>query len=160
MKRWIIYVVSGLVLLALWASFDLYWHVRSQQRNVTAQGTELAHEKTQIQEIDEVDTFHGKEDYLVVQGRTGQGQKQIAWFKDGAVDVENTDRVVSKESVIQAIKKENPQTEFVHVIPGKTGNDKFWEVLFLDKEHRFNYYYFDMHTGRFIKSYRLLKATS
>ncbi|WP_027417531.1 DUF5590 domain-containing protein [Aneurinibacillus terranovensis] len=160
MKNWLL-GAAGLLLVILCVSLGLYLHLNGQQRTLLETGKTLAHEKTDINEVLSVDQYNGKVPYIVVQGITKKGEPLVAWFKGNQVDaVEDMNRLVSKKSVIQAIVNKNPRAEIIHVIPGEDGQQKFWEALFVDSKNKFNYYYIDMYTGQFIKSYQLQQATS
>ena len=79
----------------------------------------------------------------------------MAWFQGEQGEVEKMSRLIPEENVIEALTKQYPNFQLIHIIPAKQGKQKMWEVLFEDGDNSLNYYYIDMYTGKFLKVYRV-----
>ncbi|MBN6188645.1 DUF5590 domain-containing protein [Aneurinibacillus sp. BA2021] len=157
MKKMWVYGGIALVVLALCMALALYLHLIGQQRAIETRGKELALTRTQISEVLAVNAYYGTKDYLVIEGKTDSGEELVAWFHGEQGEVEKMSRLVSRQTVLNTLKKNHPAMEVLHIIPAKQENNKAWEVLFAEGRY-LHYYYMDMYSGKFLKSYQLLKA--
>ncbi|AMA73533.1 DUF5590 domain-containing protein [Aneurinibacillus thermoaerophilus] len=155
MKKFWLYGLFVLLVAALCVATFIYLHLRGQQHAIIERGTELALTRTQINEVTSVDVYYGTEDYIVVRGKTQTGEKLVAWFQGEQGEVEKMSRLIPEENVIEALTKQYPNFQLIHIIPAKQGKQKMWEVLFEDGDNSLNYYYIDMYTGKFLKVYRV-----
>lgn len=155
-KSWV-YGALALLFVVLCSALALYLHLRGQQRAIEEQGKALALSRTQITEVTSVGTYYGKQDYIVIEGKTEDGEKLVAWFHGEQGEVEKMSRLIPKENVLEALAKDHPGMQLIHIIPAKQDNSKVWEVLFAEGDY-FHYYYIDMYNGKFLKSYQLQKA--
>lgn len=146
-----------LLVLALCTAFSLYLHLLGQKRAIEKRGEELALSRTQISEVIAVHAYYGTKDYIVIEGKTENGEELVAWFHGEQGEVEKMSRLVPRQTVLTSLKKEHPAMEVIRIIPAKQDNNKAWEVLFADGKY-LHYYYMDMYSGTFLKSYQLLKA--
>lgn len=156
MKKSWLYGILALVMLVLCSALAMYLHVQGQQQAIKEKGSELALTRTQMNEVTFVDTYYGKQDYIVVEGKTESGEKLIAWFHGDQGEVEKMSRLVPKENVLKALGKDHPSMQLIHIIPAKQDNKKVWEVLFTEGDI-FHYYYIDMYNGKLMKAYKLPK---
>ncbi|GED12813.1 cell wall elongation regulator TseB-like domain-containing protein [Aneurinibacillus migulanus] len=156
MKKSWLYGILALVMLVLCSALAMYLHVQGQQQAIKEKGSELALTRTQMNEVTFVDTYYGKQDYIVVEGKTESGEKLVAWFHGDQGEVEKMSRLVPKENVLKALGKDHPSMQLIHIIPAKQDNKKVWEVLFTEGDI-FHYYYIDMYNGKLMKAYKLPK---
>lgn len=112
-------------------------------------------DRTGITQVDEISEYRGTKTYAVVIGKNQVGTPVIAWLTQDSVDFEIMDGVVTKQSVQDAVLKGDKDAKILHIVPGKDDKQKFWEALYIDKEQRYNYVYYDFWTGKVLKSYRL-----
>ncbi|ERI08316.1 DUF5590 domain-containing protein [Aneurinibacillus aneurinilyticus] len=159
MKKSWLYGVLALVMLVLCSVLAVYLHLQGQQRAIKEKGSELALTRTQMNEVTFVNTYYGKQDYIVVEGKTESGEKLVAWFHGDQGEVEKMSRLIPKENVLKALNKDHPNMQLSHIIPAKQDNKKVWEVLFTEGND-FYYYYIDMYNGKLMKRYKLPKMNT
>lgn len=157
MKKWILVSIGFVLLIGVTIFISFVVHLNGVVGDIQAQGESLA-KNTPITKVDEVDVYYGKEQCIVVQGKDAKGNFLMAWFINGKSEVDDAKKLVTKKNVVDTLKKSNSNIEILHVTPGKEGTQKFWEVVFLDKNEKYNYYYIDMYTGKLISTYLLEKA--
>lgn len=157
MKKWMLFIVSFFIVVGVSVFISIFLHLNGVTKDMQAKGEALA-QKTPITKVEEVDVYYGKDECIVVQGKDAKGNALMAWFVKDKVEVDNMNRLVTKKSVIEALKKSKSNIKILHVTPGKEGDKKFWEVVFLDQNEKYNYYYIDMYTGKLISTYLLEKA--
>lgn len=160
MKKWIFIIVGLILVLGLGVVFSFIFHLNGVGQDVRTQGEQLAHSRTPITQVESVDVYYGKEECIVVQGKDNNGQSLMAWFVANTSEVDHVEKLVTQKSVVDTLKSSNPGMKILHITPGKEGTQKFWEVVFLDADGKYNYYYVDMYTGKLFRTYGLEKATS
>jgi uncharacterized protein YpmB len=154
-----LYGALGLLIIVFGSMLALYLHLHGQQRTVIERGEELALRHTQIREITSIEEYYGKEDYIVIEGKTEEGEKLVAWFHGEQGEVEKMSRLIPRENIMETLAKEHPGMQLIHLIPAKQDNKKAWEALFVEGKY-LNYYYLDVYNGKFLKSYRLQRTDS
>ncbi|HBI04902.1 MAG TPA: hypothetical protein DDY49_12840 [Paenibacillaceae bacterium] len=157
MKKWILISLGIVLLIGVTVFLSFIFHLNGVVDDIQAQGESLAR-STPIKQVDEVDVYYGKEQCIVVQGKDAKGNPLMAWFINGKSEVDDAKKLVTRKSVVDTLKKSNSKIKILHVTPGKEGAKKFWEVVFLDKNEKYNYYYIDMYTGKLISTFLLEKA--
>jgi uncharacterized protein YpmB len=157
LKKWIFIIIGIVLIIGVTVFFSFLSHLNGVTEDIQAKGESLAR-STPIKKVDEVDLYYGKEECIVVQGKDAKGNPLMAWFINGKAEVDDARKLVTKKSVIDTLKKTNSSIKILHVTPGKEGDKKFWEVVFLDKNEKYNYYYIDMYTGKLISTFYLEKA--
>ena len=160
MKKWIFTIVGFILVVGLGVVLSFIFHLNGVGEDVRTQGEELARSRTPITQVESVDIYYGKEQCIVVQGKDNKGNPLMAWFVANTSEVDDAKKLVSQKSVVDTLKSNNPGMNILHVTPGKEGTQKFWEVVFLDANGKYNYYYVDMYTGKLFRTYGLEKATS
>lgn len=135
-------------------AYSLY----SQKQQLQTEGMTLARQFTAITSVDQVNMYNGKESFLVVEGKTDQNIPIIAWFKDQQlVRYEYRNSLKSEEGLEENIKQKIAVAGKIEAIPGMEDKTPLWEIRFTDQEGKLNYYYYNMKSGDFIRSYRLQK---
>lgn len=159
MRSWLI-GLSLVLLVIVWQAGQLTYHVLSEKNKWEERGMELAKKYTAIESITKVSLYHGDRSYLVVEGKNPSGIDMMAWFREeGAFEgYEYVKDLISVEQVKERMRKDIPQAEFVRLQPGMENRAPLWEVVMKDQEGKLGYYYYDMKSGDFIRSYRLQKV--
>ncbi|MEW9669808.1 DUF5590 domain-containing protein [Ammoniphilus sp. 3BR4] len=160
MRNWLI-VLSFLLLLAVWQSGHLLYSVLGDKSKWEEEGTVLAKSYTEIEQVEKVSQYHGKASYIVVQGRNAADQPITAWFRDGLFEGAEYDKdLMTAENIQEKVSKQVKVKEWIRLQPGMEDRRPLWEAVLRDEDNKFNYYYYDMKSGQFIRSYRLQKASS
>ncbi len=133
--------------------------VLGEKQQWKLEGISLAKEYTAIENIEKVSLYHGKESYLVVQGTNAAQIPMIAWFREGQFEgFEYEKDIASAEQIEKLIQAQVKVKEWVRIQPGMENQRPLWEVVVIDEENKFNYYYYDMKSAQFIRSYKLQKT--
>ncbi|MBO8162958.1 MAG: DUF5590 domain-containing protein [Brevibacillus sp.] len=151
----IVFLLAGVLLVGAAASYHLTSAVVAEREAFIEQARKWALERTAITEIEEITEYRGRQSYTVVIGKNRVGTPVIAWMTPDQVVYDVLEGSVSKESVREAVLKNQPDAEIRHIVPGIDGDKRFWEVLFIDGEQRYNYVYYDFYSGELLKAYRL-----
>jgi len=156
MKNWVI-GLTVVLLVVLWKTGDLTYAVMKEKNHWEQQGTTMAEQYAGMVKVDKVSFYHGDQRYLVVQGENSDGAKLIAWFREGGIreGLEFEQNLVSKDIIKEKLQTGTPGIRIVRVQPGIEERTPVWETVWLDSEGKYNYSYYDMKTGNFIRSYRL-----
>jgi uncharacterized protein YpmB len=147
--------IFGFFIVIAAAFYFFVSSVVNQKYTFEEQARQWAGERTRIAQIDQIAEYRGKQAYTVVMGKDADGKGLIAWMTPDETVVDPTDGIVSEEDVKQTALAAFPNGEIVHAVPGIDGYLRFWEILVIDKDGLYNYAYYDLHTGKLIKSYRL-----
>lgn len=159
-KNWLI-GLSFLLVLVLWQSGHLLYNVLGEKSQWVDEGKALAGSYTEIEQVEKVSQYHGKASYIVVQGKNAAGQPITAWFRDGLFEGVAYDQELIQAEVIQEkVSDQVKVKEWIRIQPGMEDRRPLWEAVLIDEDNKFNYYYYDMKSGQFIRSYRLQKVSS
>ncbi|UFJ42738.1 DUF5590 domain-containing protein [Brevibacillus humidisoli] len=156
----IVGLLIGIAFIGASAVYHLASSVVAQQNNFDEQARQWAFERTTITQIDEISEYRGKSSYAVVIGKNKVGTPVIAWMTKDDVVFDVLHGTVPKKNVQEAVMKSHPNAVIKHIVPGIDGEKRFWEVLYIDEEKRYNYVYYDFHTGELLRAYRLNKIDS
>lgn len=159
MRKWLI-GLSLVFLILLWQVGQLTYHVVSEKNKWEELGIQLAKEYTAIEHITNVTLFHGSQSYIVVEGTNPAGVQMVAWFREEGIfeRYEYVKDLVSVDQVKEKVKRDVPRAEFVRLQPGMENRAPLWEVVVRDSVGKFGYYYYDMKSGEFLRSYRLQRV--
>jgi uncharacterized protein YpmB len=146
-------VVIGLLAVAFALLYDLTSSVVGSQRAIEEQARKWAAERTSITQIEEIDEYRGKQAYAVVMGKNRVGTPVIAWMNEKEIHFDTMEHAVTKQSVLDAVKRGYPGGKILHVVPGLEENRRFWEAAVRDQEGRYLYIQYDFYTGKVIKTY-------
>lgn len=153
--------ITVIFLIVLWQTSSLAYHLLQEKNQWEAQGAKWAKEKTAMTEVDKVVPYNGEESYLAVEGKTAANGSLIAWYKNGQnVGLEYRKDIVSEDEISKKVSQMSPGAKILRVIPGFEKQKTLWEAVFLDSVGKYNYYYFDMKSGNFIRSYQLQNEQS
>ncbi len=160
MRNWFI-GLTLILLVILWQLGQLTYHVMSEKNQWEEEGIALAKKNTAIKSVTKVSLFHGNHRYIVVEGVNASGIPMLAWFQEEGLfeGFEYMKDLVSIEQVKEKVKKDIPQAEFIRLQPGMENRRPLWEIVMKDQEGKIGYYYYDMKSGEFIRSYRLQKVS-
>ncbi|MFM1652672.1 DUF5590 domain-containing protein [Brevibacillus sp. B_LB10_24] len=151
--------IFGFFIVIAAAVYFFVSSVVNQQYTFEDQARQWAGQRTHIAQIDQIAEYRGKQAYAVVMGKDADGKGLVAWMTPDETIVDSTDGMVAEEDVKQIALSAFPNGEIIHAVPGIDGYLRFWEILVIDQGGLYNYAYYDLHTGKLIKSYRLNQST-
>ncbi|CAM4102928.1 peptidase M4 [Bacillus manliponensis] len=160
MKKWI-FGVSIIVLVVILYGAYLYNTTMDKKLPKESKIVETAKKKGKLTEVTNIDYYHFKTSYAVVEGVNEKGDQCIVWVpeKKGDVLVHKKNEGISEKEAKQivAAEAEAKPKEFVKVKLGAENNVPLWEVTYIDQEDRYTYYYLEFKDGKYAGSYSIEK---
>jgi len=147
--------VIAVTVIAISFSYHLASAVVGKQQSFEQQVRQWTADRTTITEIHTIDEYRGKKTYAVVTGKNKSGTKVAAWMTSDDLVFGLLEKAVSREKVTELVMKENAKANIKNIVLGLDGEQRFWEVVFVDHEQRYNYAYYDFYSGKKLKSYKL-----
>ncbi|MGV6980418.1 cell wall elongation/penicillin-binding protein regulator TseB [Bacillus pumilus] len=153
---WIISAVVALVLLIGIISFTWIYQIAMGQKE---QGHEAAIERAKKQanivQVEQVETFVGKEKQFIVEGKNKQDETTYVWVpaskKEKVIAKKAKDGMTSNQAV-QAVQKENTVSRLKDVQLAREGDVLLWEVTYLNENNQYSFSYVDFSTGHVEKN--------
>lgn len=155
-KRFL-YVGAGFLLLLVAFAYHLSSSVVADRNDFMEKAEQWARQRTSLKEITEIQEFRGKESYAVLMGKNVAGTPIIIWINEESVQMELLNEVYPREKIIQSVQSRYPGAVMQHAVAGLDGDQRFWEIVFMDEQSRYHYQYYDLYTGQILRSYRLQK---
>lgn len=153
---WIISSVAALVLLIGIISFSWIYQIAMGQKE---EGHEAAIERAKKQasfaQVEQVDTFVGKEKQFVVEGKNKQNEAIYVWVpasKKEKVIAKKAKEGITSNQAVQAVQKENTISKLKNVQLAREGDVLLWEVTYLNENNQYSFSYVDFTTGRVEKN--------
>jgi uncharacterized protein YpmB len=157
MKKYVLMFII-VVLLLIWQSIYTYQRAVEYQNQQHNSAIRIAKEIDEIVEVKRVTTYNGKQSYSVVYGIREDNTERIICVpnqKDNQIiTIDPAEGITEEEAVEIVIADRNP-AEIKSVTIGIEQNVPIWEVIYLDEQNRYSYYYITFKDGQFIKRYTL-----
>ncbi|MBG9818052.1 cell wall elongation/penicillin-binding protein regulator TseB [Bacillus safensis] len=153
---WIISSVVALVLLIGIISFTWIYQIAMGQRE---QGHDAAIERAKKQanivQVEQVETFVGKEKQFIVEGKNKQNETTYVWVpasKKEKVIAKKAKEGITSNQAVQAVQKENTVSKLKEVKLAREGDVLLWEVTYLNENNQYSFSYVDFSTGHVEKN--------
>ncbi|MFS0656559.1 cell wall elongation/penicillin-binding protein regulator TseB [Bacillus sp. 179-C3.3 HS] len=153
---WIISSILALILIIGIISFTWIYQIAMGQKE---QGHESAitraKEAAPIVEVEEVETFVGKEKQFIVEGIDKQKETMYVWVpasKKEEVIAKKAKEGITSNQAVQAVQKEKTITRLKDVKLAREGDVLLWEVTYLNENDQYSFSYVDFTTGRVEKN--------
>ncbi|MDI0272770.1 MULTISPECIES: cell wall elongation/penicillin-binding protein regulator TseB [Bacillus] len=153
---WIISSVVALVLLIGIISFTWIYQIAMGQRE---QGHDAAIERAKKQanivQVEQVETFVGKEKQFIVEGKNKQNETIYVWVpasKKEKVIAKKAKEGITSNQAVQAVQKENTVSKLKEVKLAREGDVLLWEVTYLNENNQYSFSYVDFSTGHVEKN--------
>ncbi|MBY6035725.1 DUF5590 domain-containing protein [Fictibacillus nanhaiensis] len=157
-KKWILIVV-GLLIIASWQVYYLYNGVHAKPQENEAKAAEIAKKEKNLVSVTNVEHFYKNETYYVVEGKNDNGTDMIVWVgEDQDVFSEIAKKGLTKEQMIDYVKKNHNAKKIIDSRLGMEDEIPLWEVVFIDDQNRYTYYYGYFETGKRYEIYRLKES--
>lgn len=110
-----------------------------------------------MEEVDEVNYYHGTNAYYVTSGLDQDGDEAIVWLDEQLKPVEHSKRSegISNEQALSLAKEEANIKRVQDVKLGFERGVPIYEIKFVDDADRQGYYYVTFADGTFVKRYNL-----
>ncbi|KDE31031.1 DUF5590 domain-containing protein [Bacillus altitudinis MN12] len=153
---WIISSVAALVLLIGIISFSwIYQMAMGQKEEGHESAIERAKKQASLAQVEQVDTFVGKEKQFIVEGKNKQNEAIYVWVpasKKEKVIAKKAKEGITSNQAVQAVQKENTISKLKNVQLAREGDVLLWEVTYLNENSQYSFSYVDFTTGRVEKN--------
>ncbi|MBA8919050.1 cell wall elongation/penicillin-binding protein regulator TseB [Bacillus aerius] len=153
---WIISSVAALVLLIGIISFSwIYQMAMGQKEEGHEAAVERAKKQASLAQVEQVDTFVGKEKQFIVEGKNKQNEAIYVWVpasKKEKVIAKKAKEGITSNQAVQAVQKENTISKLKNVQLAREGDVLLWEVTYLNENNQYSFSYVDFTTGRVEKN--------
>ncbi|APJ11458.1 MULTISPECIES: cell wall elongation/penicillin-binding protein regulator TseB [Bacillus] len=153
---WIISSVVALVLLIGIISFTWIYQIAMGQREQGHEAAiERAKEQANIVQVEQVETFVGKEKQFIVEGKNKQNETTYVWVpasKKEKVIAKKAKEGITSNQAVQAVQKENTVSKLKEVKLAREGDVLLWEVTYLNENNQYSFSYVDFSTGHVEKN--------
>ncbi|AKU32733.1 MULTISPECIES: cell wall elongation/penicillin-binding protein regulator TseB [Bacillus] len=153
---WIISSVAALVLLIGIISFSwIYQMAMGQKEEGHEAAIERAKKQASLAQVEQVDTFVGKEKQFIVEGKNKQNEAIYVWVpasKKEKVIAKKAKEGITSNQAVQAVQKENTISKLKNVQLAREGDVLLWEVTYLNENSQYSFSYVDFTTGRVEKN--------
>jgi len=153
---WIISSVAALVLLIGIISFSwIYQMAMGQKEEGHEAAIERAKKQASLAQVEQVDTFVGKEKQFIVEGKNKQNEAIYVWVpasKKEKVIAKKAKEGITSTQAVQAVQKENTISKLKNVQLAREGDVLLWEVTYLNENNQYSFSYVDFTTGRVEKN--------
>ncbi|QRF81934.1 cell wall elongation/penicillin-binding protein regulator TseB [Bacillus altitudinis] len=153
---WIISSIAALVLLIGIISFSwIYQIAMGQKEEGHRAAIERAKKQASIEQVEQVDTFVGKEKQFIVEGKNKQNEAIYVWVpasKKEKVIAKKAKEGITSNQAVQAVQKENTISKLKNVQLAREGDVLLWEVTYLNENNQYSFSYVDFTTGRVEKN--------
>lgn len=153
---WIISSVAALVLLIGIISFSWIYQIAMGQKEEGHEAAiERAKKQASIEQVEQVDTFVGKEKQFIVEGKNKQNDAIYVWVpasKKEKVIAKKAKEGITSNQAVQAVQKENTISKLKNVQLAREGDVLLWEVTYLNENNQLSFSYVDFTTGRVEKN--------
>ncbi|MGD7062475.1 cell wall elongation/penicillin-binding protein regulator TseB [Bacillus altitudinis] len=153
---WIISSVAALILLIGIISFSWIYQIAMGQKEEGHEAAiERAKKQASIEQVEQVDTFVGKEKQFIVEGKNKQNEAIYVWVpasKKEKVIAKKAKEGITSNQAVQAVQKENTVSKLKNVQLAREGDVLLWEVMYLNENNQYSFSYVDFTTGRVEKN--------
>ncbi|QEO62590.1 hypothetical protein EVS87_010310 [Bacillus altitudinis] len=153
---WIISSIAALVLLIGIISFSWIYQIAMGQKEEGHQAAiERAKKQASLAQVEQVDTFVGKEKQFIVEGKNKQNEAVYVWVpasKKEKVIAKKAKEGITSNQAVQAVQKENTISKLKNVQLAREGDVLLWEVTYLNENNQYSFSYVDFTTGRVEKN--------
>ncbi|WMT27462.1 cell wall elongation/penicillin-binding protein regulator TseB [Bacillus aerius] len=153
---WIISSVAAFVLLIGIISFSWIYQIAMGQKEEGHEAAiERAKKQASLAQVEQVDTFVGKEKQFIVEGKNKQNEAIYVWVpasKKEKVIAKKAKEGITSNQAVQAVQKENTISKLKDVQLAREGDVLLWEVTYLNENNQYSFSYVDFTTGRVEKN--------
>lgn len=118
---------------------------------------ETAKTEAGLKTMEQFYMYHGLDSYSVVIGTTNSGVKKIVWIPDNKrekIVVINAAKGKTKKDIQSIVQQRTNPEKIISIKLGMENSVPLWEVTYKNRSGKYNYDYYDFHTGEWLKYYR------
>ncbi|WP_088044121.1 DUF5590 domain-containing protein [Bacillus sp. EAC] len=154
MKKWLVILGLSIIFLALFLISTIQSSL-SPLNNEKSKAEDIVLNEGYLKNVSSSDYYHGKEKAVIVRGKDNSNKEIIAWVQGEDVIVRKKSDGLSKEEIIQKVVSERGPKEIHKVKLGIENKIPLWEVVYIDQNGRYNFYYAAFENGELLKRYSI-----
>ncbi|MBS4176591.1 DUF5590 domain-containing protein [Lederbergia citrea] len=150
MKKWIL-IISLLLILSVGASAFVYINARAPLKSAEQYAEKRAKTEANLISTDQFYMYNGSASYYVIVGEQKNKEKIVVWIpedkKQKIVTKKLSEGVSEREAIAKLLKEESPKK----ILGSRLGMEKslpVWELAYLDRNSKLNYYYIHFDSGK------------
>jgi uncharacterized protein YpmB len=156
MKKWMAFFFVFLIII-IWVGIDSYQHAHDYRDMQSKKAVQVAMQTEPQLKITDVSFYNGNKSYTIIYGMIDQQKRMVCVptdRKDDVIMIDPTKGISADQAIDKLLQDRNPSV-IKSVNIGIEQNVPIWEIVYLDKENRYSYYYVTFKDGQFIKRYTL-----
>lgn len=161
MRAWII---AGLIIvISSFMAFFYYMYTNISEPLIARENEaiRIAKEETELVEVVDIDFYHGRRSYQVIEGTDKNGEEiyvwveeltdeQIAENKEPRIFTKKKKEGITKDEVRQIVQNRLEIKELVSIRLGMIGETPIYEVTYVDESDRHSFYYLSFEDGSYV----------
>ncbi|MCY8933407.1 cell wall elongation/penicillin-binding protein regulator TseB [Bacillus atrophaeus] len=155
-KTLIFTAIFGIIFLAvLLVSASIFKSAMAQKEEGHEEAAASAKKETGLTEVDQVETFVGKEKYYIVKGTDKHDTVMYVWVpadKKAKIFSKKANEGITEQKAAKIIQDEGLVSKQKEVRLAREDNVLLWEVTYLDKEGQYSLSYVDFSSGKILKN--------
>ncbi|WP_051314693.1 DUF5590 domain-containing protein [Alteribacter aurantiacus] len=186
MKRWTIFTGITLFIITFSSLIWLFSSVQSNKNETFEGSIEYALSNDLITEYSNVSYYNGRRSYHIIDGVDQEGDDVYVWIESIQDEQESYSSVFEESDEEENVEDEvsEPRTyirkqedgisasqarqiaeqhlgidEFKQVRLGMIGQTPVYEIVYIDTEDRYSFYYISFEEGDYIRHYQLRRST-
>jgi len=157
MKKWILFVFI-IVISVIWIGFDTYKYANEYHQQRSEQARMRAKEIESSLAVTEITFYNGNQPYTIIYGEDADQKEMIICVPasaDHEVLVLDPSKGITAEQAVSILKEDRQPVSIKSVNLGVEQNIPIWEIIYINQQNRYTYYYLTFKDGEFIKRYTL-----
>ncbi|MGM8365370.1 cell wall elongation regulator TseB-like domain-containing protein [Virgibacillus sp. W0181] len=113
--------------------------------------------ETSIVEIDKITSFHEKDAYHVVWGKTAEEVNKLAFVpltNDDPIEIIKKSEMMAEDSIVNQWERNCNDCNFIKIVPGIVEDQPVWELTYTDKADRYVFDYLSIYDGSAYEQFR------
>lgn len=150
--KWASIIVSTLFILGLSLAIWIYIDVNQDRTSAHAQASTLVLEQTEVETVDEVSVYHGKETVHIIKGTEKDGSSVLVYVQvdnQKVLDVIKGDDYLSTSEMKDVWKKGCGNCGFKNIQYGYEEGEPVFEVTYIDQQDRYVFDYYRLNGESF-----------
>ncbi|MCT8138930.1 DUF5590 domain-containing protein [Anaerobacillus sp. CMMVII] len=157
MGKIISFVGVILGVLIVWQGLQFFSNVKDPIREAENSALTFLEENIEISEIVSADFYHGTLSYQVFRGLTENEEEIIVWVPDtlDSLVVKKSNEGINFNEAFQFTQEELQPKEVISIKLGMENNIPLYEIIYIDQQNRYSYYYITFKDGSYLKHFHL-----
>lgn len=154
----IVLVVVTVSIILGWGSLHLYTQISEPIANSKAEVLSyLKANNTEFANLKQVNFYHGTESYQVFEGTNAAAKEVFIWITKSLDNqiVMGKNAGLGFAEVTQFVEQELNPKEIISIKLGIENSIPLYEIIYIDDQDRYSYYYISFKDGTYLKHYHL-----